>query len=326
MGDPHATTAPGLSPSPAQSAFWRFGAIRAAAECSTLATMWLPWDYALLLAVACLGGSRLVKGRSAAILKESAILASLYALWQLAGRLSVMQIDGAVERGLWIWDLQAALGFPSEAAWQSAVLDHTVIIQAANIYYGGAHVPGMGIFLAWMFLAQREDYAVWRISLALSTAVCLLIQLLPVAPPRLISELGMVDTGIAHGQSVYAAFGNTIAGQLQAMPSIHVGWAVLIAAACWSLGGPVARAIGLSHALMTTLVVVITANHYWLDGLVAALIVAAIVPVSRKLGELFSSWSTLSFAAVADPTSDLDGPPVHSRQSIQGMRFKERAG
>ena len=98
--------------------------------------MWLPWDYAVVLALACAGGSRAVRGRLAAVLHETAILAGLYALWQLAGRLSIMRIDGAVERGLWIWDLQAALGFPSEAAWQRSVIDHDVIIQAANIYYG----------------------------------------------------------------------------------------------------------------------------------------------------------------------------------------------
>jgi len=284
--------------------------------------MWLPWDYAVVLAALCFAASRVVAGRWAAIARETAILASLYALWQFAGRLSVMRIDGATERGLWIWDAQAALGFPSEAAWQDAILDHSGLIQAANIYYGGAHVPGMGVFLAWLFLRNRPDYAPWRITLALSTAICLLIQLLPVAPPRLIAELGMTDTGITYGQSVYAAFGSRIAGQLQAMPSIHVGWAVLIAAACWTVGGNVARVVGLFHAVATMLVVVVTANHYWLDGIVAAVIVALCLPLSRRLSAALANLGERSRGERGAPGS-LQG---RSGEEPAPAPVRERAG
>ena len=56
----------------------------------------------------------------------------------------------------------------------------------------------------------------------------LAMQLIPVAPPRMLTETRLVDTAVLYGQSVYA----TVAGfadQLSAMPSVHVGWAVLIA-------------------------------------------------------------------------------------------------
>lgn len=283
--------------------------------------MWLPWEYAVVLAALCLVVSLVAVGRLAAIAREIAILASLYALWQFAGRLSVMRIDGATARGLWIWDAQSTLGLPSEAAWQEAIIDLPGVVQAANIYYGGAHVPGMGVFLCWLFFAHRGDYAPWRITLALSTAACLVIQLLPVAPPRLIPELGMVDTGIAYGQSVYAAFGSQIAGQLQAMPSIHVGWAVLIAASCWAVGGTTARLIGVAHAVLTMLVVVVTANHYWLDGIVAALIVAATLPLSRRLSELLAGFAEPGFGGLRDnaATMQAEAAPSDPRDVRSGV-------
>lgn len=248
--------------------------------------MWLPWEWSLPLAglLAVVSGVARSRGRLglSALAAESTRIALLYTLWQIAGRLSVAGIDGAVERGLWIWDVQRAILLPNEATMQSWILPHDWLVQAANIYYGGAHVPGMGIFLAWLWWQHRHEFAGWRNVLVVITFVSLMIQLLPVAPPRLIPELGMVDTGVVYGQSVYAIGGSTIAGQLQAMPSLHVGWAALIAVAGWRLGGRTARLVSVTHFVLTALVVVVTANHYWLDGIVVILILAPAVALLRQ--------------------------------------------
>jgi PAP2 superfamily len=71
-----------------------------------------------------------------------------------------------------------------------------------------------------------------RNAVAASTAICLLISLVPVAPPRMLTSLGFVDLAARYGQSVYVALGSTAgADQLSAMPSVHVAWAVLVVAA-----------------------------------------------------------------------------------------------
>lgn len=243
--------------------------------------MWLPWYYALGLAALFVllwwWANRADREGVASLMRESTIIAVLYAGWQIAGRLSLEDIDGANERAVWIWDFERTLRLPDEAAWQTAILPYDWLVQASNIYYGGAHVPGMGIFLIWLFVKHRERFAHWRNALALLTAACLIVQLLPVAPPRFIAAFGMIDTGVVYGQSVYGSFGSTVAGQLQAMPSLHVGWAVLVAIATVQLGGRLAAALGVAHGLLTNYVVVVTANHYWLDGIVASLILLAIL-------------------------------------------------
>ena len=54
--------------------------------------------------------------------------------------------------------------------------------------------------------------------------------LLPVTPPRLLTSLGMVDTGHAGGMSIYQApVLGSMSNEYAAMPSLHVGWALLIA-------------------------------------------------------------------------------------------------
>jgi membrane-associated phospholipid phosphatase len=98
----------------------------------------------------------------------------------------------------------------------------------------------------------------------------LFVQLIPVAPPRMLP--GIVDTGLAYNQSVYS-HGLAI-DQLSAMPSVHVAWAVLIGYYLWQVSPSRWRALGPVHAVLMTVVVVVTGNHFWLDGIVAVGILA----------------------------------------------------
>lgn len=234
--------------------------------------MWLPWEYGVALAIAFAVTARVLDaGRPglAAFAREASIVSVLYSLWQLAGRLSLLGIDDALSRGAQLWELERALFLPNELTLQNALVPHSFWTQVANIYYAGAHVPAMGIFLVWLFARHRSEYAPWRNALALVTGICLVIQLVPVAPPRLTEETGMIDTGLAYGQSVYGALGRGIAGQLQAMPSIHVAWAALIGWAVYVTSTSGWRWIGPVHFAITFVVVAVTGNHYWLDGIVA---------------------------------------------------------
>lgn len=252
--------------------------------------MWLPWTYSLplaglLFAIGAVagrvdGGGTVLSPTVGAVAREASRVALLYTLWQVAGRLSVSGIERANDRGLWLWNLERTLRLPSERAFQDLIVPHGWLAQAANVYYAVAHVPGMGLFLVWLFFRHRAQYPGWRNVLVAITFISLVIQLIPVAPPRLIPSIGMLDTGVAYGQSVYAIGGSTVAGQLQAMPSLHVGWAALVAIATWRLSRSWARWLGAAHLAATVTVVTVTANHYWLDG---AVCVALLVPMVALL-------------------------------------------
>ena len=85
----------------------------------------------------------------------------------------------------------------------------------------------------------------------------------------------MVDTAVRYGQSVYAGAAGFDADQLSAMPSVHVGWAILVAIAVIGAARSRWRWLALVYPVLTTLVVVVTANHFWLDGIVAAALLGA---------------------------------------------------
>lgn len=212
-----------------------------------------------------------------AFASELALVLGLYALWRIAGHLSVMKVDHALDRGRAIWDVEQALHLPSELALQQAVLPHPLLVQASNLYYAVAHVPAVIALLLWAFLLHRDRYPRVRNVLALLTGACLLVQLWPVAPPRLVPDLGFVDTAHLYGQSVYGAVGTGVSDQLSAMPSLHVGWAVLVGVAVVLIGTSPWRWLVVAHPVLTVLVVGVTANHWWLDGVVAAVILGASV-------------------------------------------------
>ena len=250
--------------------------------------MWLPWKPAVLMAIVCLVPGilwryhRVFRNRViAAMARETSLVLSLYAIWQLAGSWSVMQVTGAESRGRRIVSLQETLHLPSEVSLQKLVLPHPLWVQFSNGYYAIVHAPALVIFLIWAFLKNRETYARWRTTMALSTAACLVIQLIPVAPPRLLTDLGFVDTAAIYKQSVYSALGRGMAGQLAAMPSVHVAWALIIACGTWQIANRWWRLTGLTHAIVTTVVVSATANHYWMDGIVAAILIALAIVLQR---------------------------------------------
>jgi len=136
--------------------------------------------------------------------------------------------------------------------------------------------------LIWLLSRHREVYARWRNLVVGFTAVSLLIGLLPVAPPRLIPSLDMVDLADRYHQSVYSSLGHGITDQLSALPSVHIGWAVLVAAAVITVSRSRWRWLALAHPIITAYVVVVTANHYWLDGFAALVLLGAVyLPLRR---------------------------------------------
>jgi hypothetical protein len=67
------------------------------------------------------------------------------------------------------------------------------------------------------------------------------------------------------------------------MPSVHVGWAIIVAIAIITISRSRWRWLAVGYPVMTTLVVVVTANHFWLDGIVAGFLVVLAVLVERGL-------------------------------------------
>lgn len=233
--------------------------------------------------------------------REAGVISALYALWQLAGTLSVLGTSRAFERADWIVRVEHDWHLPSEASVQRLVDAHPLIVQGCNLYYASMHFGALFVFLPWLFLRHREHYARVRLSLVLVTLVCLLVQLIPVAPPRLLP--GFVDTAQRYGQSVYAS--GLAPDQLSAMPSVHVAWAVLIGWAVVRVSSSRRRWLALAHPILTIFVITATANHFWLDGVVAVVLLAACVWAQRGITRVLARRRNRS-----DAPNELSSPSM----------------
>jgi PAP2 superfamily len=239
-------------------------------------------------------------------LREAGVVVGLYALWQLAGNLATGGFSAAVAHGRWIWDAERTLRLPDEAAVQRLVLPHPLLSEAANLYYATMHFGMLIAMLIWLFARHRDQYPAVRNAMAASTAICLFISFIPVAPPRLLPGDGVVDLAARYGESVYGAVGSAAgADQLSAMPSVHVAWSVLVAWAVITRARSRWRWLILLHPVITVFVVVATGNHYWADGIVAAAIDVAVITLLTLLGR------RLHRARVAGP-ADAAAAPAES--------------
>jgi hypothetical protein len=287
-----------------------------------MVTLELSWQDATV-AAACLAGAaagvqltrrpRLVA--AAAFARETAVVLALFALWQLVGSLASTGPDGALARARWIWHLEQVVHLPSEAAVQRAFLSHPLVVQALNLYYASLHFPVLIACLVWLFVWHRRQYRHVRTTLVMLTASCLLVQLIPVAPPRMLAGDGMIDTAVRYGQSVYGSVAGFNADQLSAMPSVHVGWALLVALAVVQVSRSRWRWLALAYPAATVLAVTVTANHYWLDGMAAALLLVLVLLGQRAgraaLGRLAASRRVgAAEPAEHGPSYVPDRPPV----------------
>lgn len=183
-------------------------------------------------------------------------------------------LTSATDNALAIMDLQRSLGLPSEKSMQRALLDHSWLLRGANLYYIGVHFPATIGFLTWAWLFRRAHFERIRSSLILTSGVGLVLHVLyPLKPPRMMG--GFVDTAAAFGPDPYELGISGGANQLAAMPSLHVGWALLVAIGFIATATSGMRWLALLHPAITLAVVVVTANHYWLDAAVAVVIVLA---------------------------------------------------
>jgi hypothetical protein len=227
---------------------------------------------------------------AAGFAREAAVLFALFGLWQLVGGAGRMSPDGALSRGQWLWHAERVLHMPSETVLQRAFLPHPLIVQALNLYYAGLHFAVVIACLIWVFVWHRRQYPRVRTTLVLFTAAALLIQFIPVAPPRMLAHDGMVDTALRYGQSVYGSVAGFNADQLSAMPSVHVGWSLLAALVIVEVSRSRWRWLALAYPALTLLAVVVTANHYWLDGVAAAALLALALVVQRAGRAVAAAW------------------------------------
>lgn len=203
-----------------------------------------------------------------------------------------------------IINLERMIGLFHEESVQDWFLQFRGFIQFWNTYYGTAHfVVTFAVF--WILFVKRKDvFPQWRNTLAITTALAIVgFSLFPLMPPRLLDSpcpvqggfggacieskyrdegpdgiaktdddgtFGFVDTLPQYGGGLWTFDSEamkSISNQYAAMPSMHIGWSSWCAFALWPLLRRRWTKIAvLLYPAATLFCIVVTANHYWIDG------------------------------------------------------------
>ncbi|MEU0818855.1 phosphatase PAP2 family protein [Streptomyces mirabilis] len=238
------------------------------------------------------------------LVRELLLVVGLFVVYKVGRQLADGHTAEAFRNANRVWDWERTLHLPGEGSVQGALLHSDTVVHLANTYYATVHFPATVAFLVWMYLRRPVHYVWARRVLAAVTAAALALHLtFPLAPPRLLAAAGLVDTGQVYGPTVYGAHPATdeMANQFAAMPSLHFGWALMVAIGLIAATRSRLRWLWLLHPLLTLLVIVGTANHYWLDAIVAtALLGIALAVIRQPRG----AGATEAHGLVADEASD----------------------
>ncbi|MFD8004471.1 phosphatase PAP2 family protein [Streptomyces mirabilis] len=216
---------------------------------------------------------------------EILLIAVSYWTYSLIRNAVPEQKQEALRNADWLWRMEHHLGIAVEQSVNHAVNSATWLIIGMNYYYATLHfVVTLGV-LVWLYRSHPGRYAAARLALFATTAVALLgYYFFPLAPPRLMIGGDFVDTVVVHHTWGSMASGDLkhMSNQYAAMPSMHIGWSLWCGLTIFALASvPWVRVLGLLYPAATLLVIVSTANHFWLDAVGGMLCLAFGFTVAR---------------------------------------------
>ncbi|MGW1540428.1 phosphatase PAP2 family protein [Streptomyces sp. NPDC002309] len=211
---------------------------------------------------------------------ELPLILLVYACYSAGRLLARGDVTTAVDHGLAILRIEKALYLNAEHPLNRLFTREAWIGIPADFWYASLHYLVTPVLLVWLFRTRAVQYRAARTWLMTSTFIGLIgFTLMPTCPPRLLSAgYGFVDTMAQY--STYGWWGGEasaprglggMTNQYAAMPSLHVGWALWCGVILWRYGGTrPAKVAGVVYPLVTTVVVMGTANHYFLDAVAGA--------------------------------------------------------
>jgi hypothetical protein len=235
--------------------------------------------------------------------------------------------------------------------WYLALPAHG-LIRAWNVYYGIFHFAVALFALVYLYRKAPQRYRLWRNTLAFTTLLALVgFATFSLMPPRLLDDPGIyggcpVYAGAPPGQlpdeagdppcdrygyvdtvAVYggwASFGSdemaAVSNQYAAMPSMHIGWSTWAALVLAPLiRRRWLRALVIAYPVLTLFDIIVTANHYWIDGIGGLACLAVGYLLARILTRAWETRrGTVELAPGQDSQAGQHGQPPATRSTLPG--------
>jgi energy-converting hydrogenase Eha subunit C len=188
---------------------------------------------------------------------------------------------------------ERTLGIFEELAVQRWALDAPgFVMSVAKFTYFQCQFTITFGFVIWVYLRRHHAYTLLRNTLfALFMLALPGYVLYPTAPPRLLPSLGFIDplqtAALNQSGFLVTLFGNPYA----AMPSLHTGTAILVGTTgVLVTRNLLVRLVWIFYPALVVFSIVATANHFFLDAIAGAGVLAVAVTIVLTL-HLRQGWS-----------------------------------
>ena len=198
---------------------------------------------------------------------------------------------------------EATLGLDFEAWSQAAVLDYHWVVTFFNWVYIWLHWPVIIGALLLLYHYNRRGYTLMRNAMLISGALGLVFFVFfPVAPPRFFD--GFTDTVAELSTSYKYLQPPSVVNKYAALPSFHVGWNVLAGVVLFrTIRSIPVRIFAVASPLLMSVAVVLTGNHWVIDGFVGTALAMIGLYAAHRLG-----WLTRRWQEPADSGGDAEQP------------------
>jgi hypothetical protein len=242
-------------------------------------------------------------------LRQLVLFASAYYAYRIVRGAVDGQATVAFENARTLVDWERGLHLFFEPGLQAWAQGQQWIVTAANFMYVNSHFVITTSFLIWLYIFKNASFYYVRNMFMVAMGLALVLYVIfPAAPPRYLPEWGFTDTvasfvGEQKEQSV-----NALYNPFAAVPSMHVAFALMIGIpAAKIVKHRIFKVLWCIYPAIVTFVVMVTANHFWLDAFLGALVAAvAASTASYLLGRARPeawAWRTDSAPVVATPAS-----------------------
>jgi hypothetical protein len=210
-------------------------------------------------------------------IRQLALFAGAYYLYRIVRGFVDGQAGLAFENARTLVDLERSLGLFFEPGLQAWARGEEWLLTGANWMYVNSHFVVTTTFLIWLYIARNHAFYYVRNMFMVAMGFALAGYLAyPTAPPRFMPEWGFTDSVSAFVGEGAENSANVLYNPFAAVPSMHVAFALMIAIPAFFLvRNRVLRALWAVYPAVVTFVVVVTANHFWMDAVLGAMVAAA---------------------------------------------------
>jgi PAP2 superfamily len=173
-----------------------------------------------------------------------------------------------------------------EPNFQALFIHQRWVIDFANFMYMNSHFVVTTAFLVWLYLFRNQNFYFVRNMFMVAMGLAVLgYALLPTAPPRLFPSEHLVDTitsyaQVNHDSGLVKLFINPYA----AIPSMHVAFSTMIGVTGVLISRhAITRVLWTLYPLLVFWVVIVTANHFWVDGAIGLMVAALSAVAARQI-------------------------------------------